>query len=74
MVGIAMSHDQRSRLVLRGFALVAIIVGVLSLLGVRPMNSRTIEVTLGTAALVVGLVLLVMTLRAKAPGSASPIA
>ena len=69
-----MSHDQRSRLVLRGFALLAIIVGVLSLLGVRPMNSRTIEVTLGTAALVVGLVLLGMTLRAKAPGSPGPIA
>ena len=69
-----MNHDQRSRLILRGFALLAIIVGVLSLLGVRPMNSRTIEVTLGSAALVVGLVLLGMTLRAKSPVSAAPIA
>ena len=68
-----MNHDQRSRLILRGFALVAIIVGVLSLLGVRPMNSRTIEITLGTAALVVGLILLGMTLRAKAPAPPTPI-
>lgn len=62
-----MNRDRTSRLVLRTLALLAIVVGILSLLGVRPMNSRTIEVTLGTAALVVGLVLLGMTLRAK-PG------
>ena len=69
-----MNQDQRSRWILRGFALAAIVVGILSLLGVRPMNSRTIEVTLGTAALVVGLVLLGMTFRAKSPGSTAPIA
>lgn len=69
-----MNRDRTSRLVLRAFALVAIIVGVLSLLGVRPMNSRTIEVTLGTAALLVGLVLLGMTVRSKSPGSPPPIA
>jgi uncharacterized membrane protein HdeD (DUF308 family) len=69
-----MNHDQRSRLILRGFALVAIVVGVLSLFGVRPMNSRTIEVTLGTAALVVGLVLLWMTFRVKSAESPHPIA
>jgi hypothetical protein len=69
-----MNQDNRSRLILRGFALLAIVVGILSLLGVRPMNSRTIEVTLGTASLVVGLVLLGMTLRAKSPSSAAPIA
>jgi hypothetical protein len=61
-------------LILRGFALIAIVVGVLSLLGVRPMNSRTIEVTLGTASLVVGLLLLSMTLRPKSTGSSGPIA
>ncbi len=68
-----MNHDQRSRWILRGFALLAITVGVLSLLGVRPMNSRIIEITLGTAALVVGLLLLGMTLRVKPPNSPSPI-
>ena len=61
-----MNRDRTSRLVLRLFALLAIAVGILSLLGVRPMNSRTIELTLGSAALVIGLVLLGMTLRAKA--------
>ena len=60
-----MNRDRTSRLVLRTFALLAIVVGILSLLGVRPMNSRTVEVTLGTAALVVGLVLLGMTMRTK---------
>ena len=69
-----MNRDQRSRVVLRIFALLAIVVGILSLLGVRPMNNRTIEVTLGTAALVFGLVLLGMTLRAKSPASPSQIA
>ncbi len=64
----------RDRLVLRALALLAIIVGILSLLGVRPMNSRTVEVTLGTVALVIGLVLLGMTLRAKSAGSPTPIA
>jgi uncharacterized membrane protein HdeD (DUF308 family) len=64
----------RSRLILRAFALVAIVVGILSLLGVRPMNSRTIEVTLGADSLLLGLVLLAMTLRAKSPSSMSPIA
>ena len=69
-----MNSDRSSRLVLRAFALISIVVGILSLLGVRPMNSRTVEVTLGSVALVVGLILLGMTLRAKSPGSPSPIA
>lgn len=69
-----MNNDRTSRLVLRIFAVLAIVAGVLSLLGVRPMNSRTVEVTLGSVALLVGLVLLGMTLRAKSPGSPSPIA
>jgi hypothetical protein len=63
-----------SRLILRAFALLAIVVGILSLLGVRPMNSRTIELTLGSAAVIVGLVLLGMTWRAKSASSPSPIA
>ncbi len=69
-----MSGDRTSRLVLGMVAIVAIVAGILSLLGVRPMNSRTIEVTLGTAALVVGLILLGMTLRAKSAGAPTPIA
>jgi uncharacterized membrane protein HdeD (DUF308 family) len=69
-----MSSIKSSRFLLRTFAMLAIVVGILSLLGVRPMNSRTIEVTLGTAALVVGLVLLGLTFRAKSAGSPSPIA
>jgi uncharacterized membrane protein len=69
-----MNSDRTSRLVLRIFALLAIVVGILSLLGVRPMNSRTIELTLGSAALVIGLVLLGMTLRAKASDPPRPIA
>ena len=60
-----MNRDRTSRLVLRALALLAVVVGIMSLLGVRPMNSRTIEVTLGTAALAVGLVLLWMTFREK---------
>jgi uncharacterized membrane protein len=69
-----MNRDQISRIVLRVIALVGIVVGILSLLGVRPMNNRTIEVTLGTAALAIGLLLLAMTLRAKSPDSPAPIA
>jgi len=68
-----MSGDRNSCLVLGVVAMVAIVAGILSLLGVRPMNSRAIEVTLGTAALVVGLVLLGMTLRAKPAGPPSSI-
>lgn len=68
-----MNSDRSSRLVLRTFAALAILAGILSLLGVRPMNSRTVEVTLGGVALVVGLILLGMTFRAKSPGSPTPI-
>lgn len=69
-----MISDRSSRLVLRVFALLAMVAGILSLLGVRPMNSRAVEVTLGSIALVVGLLLLGMTLRAKSTGSPTPIA
>lgn len=69
-----MISDRTSRSVLRAFALLAIVVGILSLLGVRPMNSRTVELTLGSASVIVGLVLLRMTWRAKASSSPSPIA
>lgn len=60
-----MSSERSSTLVLRVIALLAIVVGILSLLGVRPMNSRTIEVVLGSAALVAGAALLVRTTRSK---------
>ena len=69
-----MNRDQLSRIVLRIFAFLAIFVGTLSLFGVRPMNSRTIEVVLGTASVVAGLALLVLTRRDKARSSASTIA
>ena len=69
-----MNSDRTSRAVLRVFALLAIVVGILTLLGVRPMNSRTVELTLGSASVIVGLVLLGMTWRAKASSSPSPIA
>jgi hypothetical protein len=60
--------------ILRAFALIAIVVGVLSLLGVRPMNSRTVEITLGSDSILAGLVLLGMTFRAKSSGSPGQIA
>jgi hypothetical protein len=58
-----------SRVILRVFAFIAIFAGTLSLFGVRPMNSRTVEVVLGSASLLAGLALLVITNRSK---SASP--
>ena len=64
-----MNRDRMSRVILRIFAFIAIFAGTLSLLGVRPMNSRAIELALGTASLLAGLALLVITNRSK---SASP--
>jgi hypothetical protein len=69
-----MNRDQSSRVILRIFAFLAIFVGTLSLLGVRPMNSRTIEVVLGAAAVIAGLALLIMTRRHKAADSPPPVA
>jgi hypothetical protein len=66
------SRERNIRVVLRALALAAVVVGILSLLGVRPMNSRTVEVVLGTASLIGGLVLWGITMRAKGGnGSAS---
>ena len=70
-----MNRDQLSRIVLRIFAFLAIFVGTLSLFGgVRPMNSRTIEIVLGSASVVAGLALLILTRRDKARSSPSSIA
>ena len=69
-----MNRDRISRFVLRALALLAILVGTLSLFGVRPMNSRTIEVILGAAAVLTGLALLVLTSRRKSAPPPSPIA
>lgn len=66
-----MTHNARNRLLLRTLAMVGIAAGVLSLLGVRPMNSRTIEVVLGTASLLAGLALFALTLRSKSAPQAS---
>ena len=64
-----MNRDRISRVILRIFAFSAIFAGTLSLFGVLPMNSRAIEVVLGSASLLWGLALLVITNRSK---SASP--
>jgi hypothetical protein len=69
-----MNRDRISRFVLRVFALLAIFSGSLSLLGVRPMNSRTTEVILGTAAVLTGLLLLGLTSRRKPAAPPSSIA
>jgi uncharacterized membrane protein HdeD (DUF308 family) len=68
------SPTHSSRLVLRAFALLAIVVGILSLLGVQPMNSRTIEVVLGTASLVTGTALMFITTRSKSRSQPTSIA
>jgi hypothetical protein len=68
------TRERNFRLLLRAFSLVAIVVGILSLLGVRPMNSRTIEVVLGTASIVVGLALWGLTMRARSVNPPSSIA
>jgi hypothetical protein len=67
------SRERNIRVVLRALALAAVAVGILSLLGVRPMNSRTVEVVLGTASLIGGLVLWGITMRRKTAGSFGPI-
>lgn len=69
-----MDRDKISRLVMRAVAFLAILVGLLSLFGVRPMNSRTTEVILGSAATLLGVALLVLTSRRKAVPPPSPIA
>jgi hypothetical protein len=69
-----MNRDRISRFVLRVFALLAIFSGSLSLLGVRPMNSRTTEVILGTAAVLTGLLFLFLTSRRKPAAPPSSIA
>ena len=66
-----MTLNARNRLLLRTLAMVGIAAGVLSLLGVRPMNNRTIEVVLGTASLLAGLALFGLTLRSKSAPQAS---
>ena len=69
-----MDRDKISRLVMRAVALLAILVGILSLFGVRPMNSRTTEMILGAAAVLLGLALLVLTSRRRSAPPPSPIA
>jgi hypothetical protein len=66
-----MNRGRMNRFILRVFAFVAIFAGTLSLLGVRSMNSRTIEVVLGSASLLAGLALLVITNRSKSASRAA---
>ena len=69
-----MNRDKMSRLVLRVVALAAVLVGILSLSGaIAPMNSRRTEAILGSAALLMGLALLVLTSRRRAVQPPSPI-
>ncbi|HWL40849.1 MAG TPA: hypothetical protein VNO75_11485 [Gemmatimonadaceae bacterium] len=60
-----MTHNARNRLVLRTVAIAGIVAGILSFLGVRPMNSRVVELVLGSASLIAGLALLAVTIRSK---------
>jgi uncharacterized membrane protein HdeD (DUF308 family) len=70
-----MNRDKVSRLLKRVLALAAILIGILTLTGtIAPMNSRTTEVMLGTAALLLGVVLLVLTSRRKSAPPPTPIA
>jgi hypothetical protein len=64
------SRERNIRVVLRALSIAAIVVGILSLLGVRPMNSRTVEVVLGTGSVIGGLVLWWITMRRK---TAAPV-
>jgi hypothetical protein len=59
------TREQIARIIVRALSLTAMVVGILSLVGVRPMNSRTIEVVLGTASLVMGAALFGLTMRAN---------
>ena len=63
-----------NQFVSRAVALLAILVGVLSLFGVRPMNSRAVELVLGTAALFLGVSLFLMTTRTRRRPTTSPAA
>jgi hypothetical protein len=65
-----MSRDRISRVILRFFGLLAVFVGMLSLFGVRPMNSRTTEVVLGSASVLAGLALMIITNRSRSASSA----
>jgi ascorbate-specific PTS system EIIC-type component UlaA len=61
-----------NRLASASVALAAILVGILSLFGVRPMNSRATDIVLGTASLALGVALLLMTGRRRISMSAHP--
>jgi hypothetical protein len=68
-----MNRDKVSRVILRVFAFSAIFAGTLSLFGVRSMNSRTVEVVLGSASLLAGLALLMITKRESASPAVGPV-
>jgi hypothetical protein len=54
------------RILVRAVALTGIFVGFLNLFGIRPMNSRTVQVVLGTGAVVLGIALLRIAGRGRA--------
>ena len=49
-----------NRLAAASVGLAAILVGILSLIGVRPMNTRATEIALGTVSLALGVALLMI--------------
>jgi hypothetical protein len=59
-----------NRLLSASVAVAAILVGILSFFGVRPVNTRATDIVLGTASLAVGLALLLMTGRRRETMSA----
>jgi hypothetical protein len=69
MHSVSISEILMNRLVLRAVALIAILVGVLSLFGIRPAPGRLVEMIIGTAALALGLALLPMTSRHRSTAS-----
>jgi uncharacterized membrane protein len=59
------TRERTTKIVLRSLSLAAVVVGILILAGVQPLDSRTIEVVVGTASLMAGLALWGLTMRLK---------
>lgn len=60
-----MDTERTGRIVVRLLGLLSIVVGMLSLLGFRQMNSRATELVLGSAALLAGITLLAISSRQR---------
>lgn len=71
MHSVSISEILMNRLILRGVALVAILVGVLSLFGIRPAPGRLVEMIIGMVALALGVALLPMTSRPRSTATSA---